>query len=129
MSVFAKLKFATSTRFNYISKRQSNFVISRGFYFRETPHPRSLAKINPRENIRFTVTIGKIAFCYAVRQHWLCRQQELCSSQHFADNIGFLDIILYVVAVEQLSVAVQITEVVQLKGHLSCGFLPTIPCM
>ena len=32
---------------NQISKGQRGFAISRGFYFCETPHPRSLAKIKP----------------------------------------------------------------------------------
>ena len=31
----------------YFSKWQSDFTISRGFYFRETPHPQSFAKIEP----------------------------------------------------------------------------------
>ena len=32
-------------RFTYINKRQSDFAISRGFYFHETSHMRSFAKI------------------------------------------------------------------------------------
>ena len=45
-------KIATRTCFTYISKRQSDFGISRGFYFHETSHRRSFAKINPRKNFR-----------------------------------------------------------------------------
>ena len=38
-------KFATKARFTYINKRQSDFAISRGFYFHETSHMRSFGKI------------------------------------------------------------------------------------
>ena len=38
-------KFAVKARLNYINKRQSDFDISRGFYFHETSHMRSFAKI------------------------------------------------------------------------------------
>ena len=49
-------KFATRPWFMYISKRQSDFVISRGFYFYETSHIRSFT-INKTlvENSKFTV--------------------------------------------------------------------------
>ena len=35
------------TGFTYISKRQSDFVILRGFYFHKTSKIRSFAKIKP----------------------------------------------------------------------------------
>ena len=38
--------------FSYISKRQSDFAILRGFYFHETSHMRIFAKINRREYFR-----------------------------------------------------------------------------
>ena len=44
----------------FISKRQSDFSISRGFHFRETS--RSFAKINPRENFRI---YSSTCFCYS----------------------------------------------------------------
>ena len=40
-------KIATKTRFTYINKRQSDFAISREFYFHEISHMRSFAKIKP----------------------------------------------------------------------------------
>ena len=44
-----------------ISLRQSDFGISRGFYFHETSHMRSFAKINPRENFRiYSITVSFI---------------------------------------------------------------------
>ena len=52
-------KIATKARFTYISKRQSDFAISRGFYFHETSHMRSFEKINSSRkfpNLQYTVT-------------------------------------------------------------------------
>ena len=41
------LKIAARAWFNYISSRQSDFAILRGFYFHETSHMRSFGKIKP----------------------------------------------------------------------------------
>ena len=38
-------KIATKARFTYINTRQSDFAISRGFYFHKTSHMRSFAKL------------------------------------------------------------------------------------
>ena len=43
--IFATSKFVTRPWFIYISKRQSNFAIWRGFYFHETSHMRIFAEI------------------------------------------------------------------------------------
>ena len=40
-------KIAFRAWFTYISKRQRDLIISRGFYFHETSHMRSFAKIKP----------------------------------------------------------------------------------
>ena len=47
--MFWRSKFATKAWFTYISKQQSDFAISRGFYFHETSHMHmwSFAKIKP----------------------------------------------------------------------------------
>ena len=42
--IFVTLKIETRTWFTYISKRQSDLAISRGFYFHETLQMRSFAK-------------------------------------------------------------------------------------
>ena len=45
--IYATSKFVTRVCFTYISKRQSDFAISREFYYHEASHIRSFAKIKP----------------------------------------------------------------------------------
>ena len=45
--IFWREKLATWARYMYISKGQSDFVISRGFYFHETSHMQTFVKIKP----------------------------------------------------------------------------------
>ena len=44
---FGRKQVMLKARFTYISKRQNDFLISRGFYFRETSQLRSFTKIKP----------------------------------------------------------------------------------
>ena len=67
--IFATLKFMTKACFNYVNTRQSDFVISRGFYYLETSkflENKTLAKI-----IEFTVDIMHNCRIKPCRQHSL----------------------------------------------------------
>ena len=47
--IFVTLKIRTRAWFTYISKQKSYLGISQGFYFQETSHMRSFAKIKPSQ--------------------------------------------------------------------------------
>ena len=61
--IFAKLKFAIRPWCTYISKRQSDLVILREFYFRKTSHMRSFAKIKPSRNYRIYSITENVQSC------------------------------------------------------------------
>ena len=74
--------------FTYINKRQSDFAISRGFYFHETSHMRSFAKIKSSRkfpNLQY-VNDEKITSYQAglISRPWL---QENSQFRYFMDTV------------------------------------------
>ena len=51
--IFATFKIRDQVMIYLYQSTTECFAISRGFYFRETSHMQSFAKIKPRENFRY----------------------------------------------------------------------------
>ena len=95
--IFATLKFMTRAWFSHINKGQSYHAISRGFYFHETSHMQSFAKIKPSHkfpNLQHAISFNQqINLLEVTMKLWLKTSQ--CLVYTFIKSILFVSLAVW----------------------------------